>query len=163
MRRTWIYSTTTTTFSIFTPGKLIGKLLPPVAAAAAAASSCGRWCAQGRVDAAVAVTVLVIQGSICAGNLKDGSGAALLPLAAPLHVKTSTERPPSAYAVLAAPLPFPLCCRCPLHRFPPKGKFNFLPGVKSQASWSATNNTSGKWTLDDAAKAADALLTALTD
>lgn len=72
MRHTCIYSTTT--FSMFTPGKLIGKLLPP-------APVMSRWCSQGRVDGAAAVKVLVIPGSICAGNLKDRSAVALLALA----------------------------------------------------------------------------------
>lgn len=134
MRHTWIYSTTTT-FPIFTRGKLIEKLLPPVAAAAAA-SSCSRWCSQGRVDGAAAVKVLVIQGSICAGNLKDKSRWRSPPL---LHVKTTMERPLSAYAALAAPLLFHTSAAQVYHL---KGNSTFfqvsslqLAGLPKQTLW----------------------------
>lgn len=135
VRQTWIYSATTT-FSIFTPGKLIGKLLPPAAAAAAAPSSCSRWCSQGRVDGAAAVKVLVIQGSICAGNLKDRSGVALLALAGSAacqnnHGKASERlRCASCSSTVSVN-----CCLCPPHRFPLK--INFLPGVVCRVCWSA--------------------------
>lgn len=130
---------------------------------AAAASRCGRWCSQGRVDGVAAVKALVIQGSICGGNLKDRSGAALLAL-------TNSAACQNNHGKASERLRSVSCCSAVSVMFRmsavkvPTLQGNQLSSRCRVSSLPVYHGTHfGKWALNDVAKAADALLIALTD
>lgn len=162
---TWIYSTTTTTtFSKFTPGKLIGWLPPPLEVwRRQQASSCSRWCSQGRVGGAAAVISFVIQGTICGGNLKDRSGAALLAL-------TNSAACQNGHGTASEHLHSVRCCSALSAAFRMSaGKVPTWQGTQLSSKHCASRLPANhgahfrKWAIHDVAKAADALLSALTD